>query len=250
MPYFSNDNLSLFYSEQGRGELLLILPGNTASSSCHKGELDYFGQNHHAVSPDFRGTGRSQRISSWSQDWWDKCTEDIASLISHLGKKQCVIIGTSGGANIALLFAIRYPEYVSGVIADSSAEIHSPERLRKEVSDRSCRTKEQVDFWTYAHGEDWEEVVSADNRLLLDLADRGGNIFKGGLKTVKCPVLFTGSLKDSFIHDIGEQNINMSKQIPNSRVFFVNEGDHPFMWSCPNVFRSVCEQFLKDLSMM
>ena len=250
MPYFSNDNLSLFYRKQGSGDLLLILPGNTASSSCHHGELDYFGQNYHTVSPDFRGTGKSQRISSWSQEWWDKCTEDIASLISHLGEKQCVIIGTSGGASMALLFAIRYPGQVAGVIADSCAEIYSPERLRKEVSDRSCRTKEQVDFWTYAHGKDWEEVVDADSRLLLDLADQGGDLFKGRLKTVKCPVLFTGSLQDSFIPDIGEQNISMSKQIPNSRVFLVNEGDHPLIWNFTDVFRSVCDQFLKELSVI
>lgn len=250
MPYFTNDNLSLFYSEKGTGDLLLILPGNTASSACHQGELDFFGQNYHAVSPDFRGTGRSQRISSWSQNWWDKCTEDIASLISHLGKKQCIVMGISGGANIALLYAIRYPEHVSGVIADSSAEFYTSECLRKEITHRSYRIKEQVEFWTYAHGEDWEVVVKADNKLLLDLADQGGDIFKGQLKTVKCPVLFTGSLKDSFIPDIGEQNINMSKQIPNSRLFLLNEGDHPLMWSCPDFFRSVSAQFLKELSMM
>ena len=145
------------------------------------------------------------------------------------------------------MFAIRYPEHVSGVIADSCAEIYAPERLRQEVSNRARRTKEQVDFWTYAQGEDWEEVVNADNKLLLDLAQRGGNIFKGQLKTIKCPVLFTGSLQDSLITDIGEQNINMAKQIPKSRVFFVNNGDHPLMWSCPNIFRSVCEQFLREI---
>ena len=155
-------------------------------------------------------------------------------------------MGISGGANIALLFAVRYPEHASGVIADNCAEYYSPERLRQEVSQRARRTKEQVDFWAYAHGEDWEAVVSADNGL-FDLADQGGNIFKGRLGTVRCPVLFTGSLKDSFIPDIGEQAINMSKQIPNSRVFLLNAGDHPLMWSCPNAFRTVCEQFTNEL---
>lgn len=87
MPYYYNNNLSLFYREEGRGELLLILPANTASSASYNEELGYFGQNYHAVSPDFRGTGRSGRISSWSPDWWNKCTEDIASLMIHLEKK-------------------------------------------------------------------------------------------------------------------------------------------------------------------
>lgn len=150
--------------------------------------------------------------------------------------------------NIALLFAIRYPGYVSGVIADSCAELYSPTNLRKEVSERTFRTNEQVEFWKYANGEDWETVVNADNKLLLDLADQGGNLFNGQLNKIQCPVLFTGSLKDSFIPDIGEQNIGMAKQILSSSTFLHNDGDHPFMWTCPDLFRSVCNQFLKELA--
>lgn len=148
---------------------------------------------------------------------------------------------------MALLFAIRYPQHAAGVIADSCAELYSPKNLRKEVSDRALRTDEQVKFWRHAHGEDWEAVVDADNNLLLKLADQGGNLFNGQLSTIQCPVLFTGSLKDSYIPDIGEQNIGMSKQITNSSAFLYNDGDHPFMWSCPDVFRSVSHQFLKRL---
>ncbi len=247
MPNFINDDLSLFYNEKGSGRLLLILPGNTASSVCHEGELDYFGINFHTVSLDFRGTGNSQRLSSRPDDWWDKCADDAAALISDLGEKQCIVMGTSGGANVALLFAIRYPEYVSGIVADSCSEFYSPENLRKEVSDRSVKTIEQVEFWEYANGEDWETVVDADNKLLLDFADQGGNLFKGRLNTIKCPVLFTGSLKDSFIPDIGEQNLSMAKQIQNSTTFLCNSGDHPFMWTCPDLFRTVSYEFLKRL---
>lgn len=248
MPRFKNDALSLFYNEKGSGKLLLILPGNTASSACHEGELDYFSQRFRTVSFDFRGTGKSQRLSAWDHEWWNECTDDAAALISHLGEHQCIVMGTSGGANIALLFAIRYPECVSGIVADSCAEFHSPENLRKEVSDRSLKTKEQVEFWKYANGEDWESVVNADNQLLLDLADRGGNLFEGRLNRINCPVLFTGSLEDSFIPDIGEQNLRMAKQIRNSTAFLCHDGDHPFMWASPELFRSVSTEFLKRIA--
>jgi pimeloyl-ACP methyl ester carboxylesterase len=248
MPYFTNDDLSFFYDEKGSGALLLILPGNTASSCCHEGELYYFGQTFHAVSLDFRGTGKSQRVSPWPQNWWDTCAEDVAALLFHLGVQRCMVMGTSGGANIALLFAIRYPELVSGVIADSCVELHSPANLRKEVSERARQTNEQVEFWKYANGEDWEGVVNSDNKLLLDLAEQGGDLYNGRLNTIKCPVLFTGSLKDSFLPGIGEQNIGMAKKILKGSAYLHNDGDHPFMWSCPDLFRSVCNRFLKELS--
>lgn len=245
MPTFSNDNLSLFYREKGSGRLLLILPGNTASSACHEGELDHFGQHWRAASLDFRGTGKSQRLSTWPDDWWHRCADDAAALITHLGERNCLVMGTSGGANVALLLAIKYPDKVSAVIADSCAEIFSPEGLRNEVSHRGLRTREQIEFWQYANGDDWQEVVNADSKLLLNFADKGGDLFNGALATIKCPVLFTGSLKDSYIPDIGEQNVRMAKQVQSSRTFLSNEGDHPFMWTCPDLFRAVACQFLK-----
>ena len=43
MPHFEWKGQRLFYRERGEGELLLVLPGNTASSACHDGELRRFG---------------------------------------------------------------------------------------------------------------------------------------------------------------------------------------------------------------
>ncbi|MCB0152504.1 MAG: hypothetical protein KDE01_33210, partial [Caldilineaceae bacterium] len=64
MPIFSIDGLTLHYREAGAGPLLLVLPGNTASSACHDGELTYFADHFHVVSPDFRGTGQSTRLAA------------------------------------------------------------------------------------------------------------------------------------------------------------------------------------------
>jgi len=72
MPHFITNGHRLFYREQGQGGLLVLLPGNTASSAHLLGELDYFGQFFHAVAMDFWGTGRSDRLSFWPDDWWQK----------------------------------------------------------------------------------------------------------------------------------------------------------------------------------
>ena len=46
---------------QAMTALLLILPGNTASSVCQPDELAHFGQRYHAVALDFPCTVRSDR---------------------------------------------------------------------------------------------------------------------------------------------------------------------------------------------
>ena len=64
MPHFAHHGHRLFYREQGEGTLLMILPGNTASSACYEGELNYFSRRYRAVSLDFAGTGASDRLET------------------------------------------------------------------------------------------------------------------------------------------------------------------------------------------
>ena len=64
MPHFAHHGHRLFYREQGEGTLLMILPGNTASSACYEGELNYFSRRYRAVSLDFAGTGASDWLET------------------------------------------------------------------------------------------------------------------------------------------------------------------------------------------
>jgi valacyclovir hydrolase len=81
MPTFFHNDHQLFYREEGSGPLLLLLPGNTASSASHAGELAYFGQRYCAVSLDFWGTGQSDRLAEWPEDWWEVGAQDAAPKI-------------------------------------------------------------------------------------------------------------------------------------------------------------------------
>ncbi len=244
MPYFTCDGQRLYYREQGSGPLLLILPGNTASSACHSGELDYFSQRYRTVALDFLGTGQSDRVAVWPDDWWTRGAQHAGALIEQLGGERAIVMGTSGGAIIALWTAILYGERVRAVIADSTGEHLPPDQLRAEMRGRAARTPGQVRFWQSAHGDDWEQVVEADTDFLLRFADRGGDCFGGRLGEIGCPVLFSASLYDSSIPAAGDQLSAMSAQVPGSWLFLVNGGDHPLMWSRPEPFRRMCNAFL------
>jgi len=247
MPYFTHNDNHLFYREQGAGPLLLILPGNTASSACHEAELAYFGQRYHTVSMDFLGTGQSDRVAVWQDGWWEQGARHAKALIEHLGQERCLVMGTSGGAIAALLMAILFPKHVQAVVADSCVERFSPEMLRKNVEERSKRTPEQIAFWQRAHGDDWQQVVDADSDVLLRLAERGGDWFNGRLKEIVCPVLFTASREDEALPNVIRQVYRMAEQVPDSRVFLNNRGTHPLMWSQPQDFRHVSDYFLGTL---
>lgn len=246
MPYFENDQHRLHYREAGSGPLMIILPGNTASSACLQGEVDYFSARYHAVALDFWGTGQSDRMATWPDNWFQQAAHDVAALTRHLGEKA-IVMGTSGGADVALWLAALHPDCVNAVVADSCIEVYPPDLLRAGMQGREERSPGQIGFWTLAHGEDWDQVVDADSNMLRRLADRGGRLAPEDVESIQCPVLFTATLDDSMLPNVAAQLSSMTTRIPNARLYLTKGGDHPLMWSRAEEFRTVCDLFLEQI---
>lgn len=244
MPSMTYREWSIHYRERGSGPPLLILHGNTASSALHEGELAHFGERYHVVAPDLPGVGRSGRIDVWPIDWWREGARVAAALVEHLGAGRCAVMGTSGGAIVALWMAILRPDLVAAVVADSCVERHRPDALRANVAGRDLLDPGAQRFWRAAHGDDWEQVVRADSDLLLRFAAAGADWFGGRLAEIAAPVLLTASLADEMLPDVQGEVCRMVRQMRSSRAMVVGEGAHPLMWSRPELFREAADAFL------
>ena len=247
MPYFNtSDGWRIHYLEAGSGSLVVVLPGSTASSVYHQKDIERLKGHYRAVSLDFRGTGKSGRMKVWPDDWCQQAARDVSALTMHLGYERAALIGTSGGAIIALWFAILFPDQVSAMIADSVGYRLPPERLREEIANRRKYEPGSVRFWRDAHGDDWRQVIEADCAFMLEKADRGGEWCGEELAKIRCPVLISGTLGDEFYPDLPEQASQMAQQIPEAQVFLVNGGNHPLIWSRADYFYRVAESFLEE----
>ncbi len=244
MPHFTHNHRRIFYREQGSGPLLLILPGNTATSACHLRELEHFGERFHAVSPDFLGTGQSDRLDEWPLDWYEQGAHTAAALAGHLGAERFAVMGTSGGGFVALLTAAFYPDAVQAVVADSTVDVFPPDAIRYSVAGRAPREPGQVEFWQFAQGDDWEVVVEADSDFLLRLAGQGGFRLGERLECIRCPALLTASQADDLLYQGDTQQLDMLRRIRDCRAFITKEGGHPLMWSRPNEFFAAADEFL------
>ncbi len=248
MPHFSYQGKRVYYREKGSGEVLIILTGNTASSAVHDGEIDYFCKNYRVICPDYPGYGKSERIDSFPTDFWWSNAHVVLELIRNMQVDSIIAVGTSGGAMIALNMAIIAPNLVKAVIADGFiGESWSLEWVKTIVKDRDAKTRFQRSFWRAAHGEDWEKVVQKDSLMLLEAVRKGESAFKGRLKEISCPVLFTGSLSDDLIPDIERGMCRVARQISSSKVVFYPNGTHPLMWSRPVEFRKEVSSFFTNL---
>jgi valacyclovir hydrolase len=242
MPYFINNEHRLHYRETGVGNAVFIIPGNTASSASHEGELAHFGKNGRAISMDLWGTGSSDRMEVWQNDWWMTACADLSALATHLGLQHVSVLGCSGGGWIALLLALNWPSLVRNLVIDSIQGWFPESWPERVVADRIRSWDRNATFWQHAHGEDWQKVVNADSDLIRRM--KQSPVATARFMDIRCPVLFTCSMTDSLLENVAEQNIAMAKQIAGSSIYLSNKGDHPFMWSCPSDFRRVVDSFI------
>ena len=245
MPMLEFHGSQIFYRQQGEGPLLILLPGNTATSVCFQSDMDHFASAYTVVSLDFLGTGLSDRVECWPVNWWKENAQQVSALISHLNRGPALLLGTSGGGISALWTAIDFPDQVRAVVADSVPALFTGTLLRHVLAERRDPPEDLIAFYHLAQGGDWPAVVQADNGMLERfLSEHGGDVFGKRLREVHCPVLFTASRQDNFLIDADKTQTAMARAVRQGRLYVAPLGAHPLMWTAAEEFRAVAGTFL------
>lgn len=248
MPYFNYKDNRCFYKEYGKGEPLIFLHGNTASSKMFEALVPLYAINFRCILIDFLGNGQSDRIKKFSPDMWhDEALQTIA-LIEHLNCEKVNLIGTSGGAWAAVNAALERPDLIHTVVADS----FDGRTLNENFSDNllSERTKAKNDlqsrqYYEWCQGEDWEIVVDLDTEALLQCARERRPLFHKSLKELNVPILLTGSRKDEMCRpDLENEYKQMAAIIPDAKVYIFNQGGHPAILTNAEEFSQLIQGFL------
>lgn len=107
-------NTELFYDECGRGEPLILLHGNGEDHTYFMSQINFFAPYYRVITPDTRGHGRSRRGDGVFS--LTRFADDLHDLMHILNISKAHILGFSDGANIAMLFALKYPDKVDRLI--------------------------------------------------------------------------------------------------------------------------------------
>ena len=247
MAFIHDENKSIFYELHGKGDAILLLQGNTASSIVFHdtGDLQFFSKNHCVITLDFCGTGKSSRMPVWPLDWYMQAVDDAYDVLLHTDKRHVKVIGSSGGALIGFWLAIRHPEIVNCLVADSFGLDYAKQMPDVVRTTRKNYSPDQIAFWQYCHGEDWQQVVEADTDFILRYAGaQSGAQVDIPIELIQCPVLITASRKDDLIPNIVEQVEISSRRLVQSQIYLHSQGNHPLMWSESSIFREKAAQFL------
>ena len=248
MPYFNYKEKRCFYEEYGQGKPLIFLHGNTASSKMFEALMPLYATHFRCIPIDFLGNGQSDRIKRFSPDmWYDEALQTIV-LIEHLNCGKVDLIGTSGGAWVAVNAALERPDLIHSIIADS----FDGRTLNDNFSDNllSERTRAKNDlyarqFYEWCQGDDWEKVVDLDTEALLQCAKEKRPLFHKSLNELKVPILLVGSKKDEMCRpNLEEEYKQMSTVIPNAKVYIFNKGGHPAISTNAEEFSQLVQKFL------
>ena len=110
------NGISLNIAEQGEGPLVLMLHGFPESWYSWRHQFSALAEaGYHAVAPDMRGYGESDKpfeIEAYNQV---EVVNDIIGLIPALGHETAVVFGHDWGAPTAWSCALNHPDKVSAV---------------------------------------------------------------------------------------------------------------------------------------
>jgi pimeloyl-ACP methyl ester carboxylesterase len=149
---------SIYYEVRGTGPFLLMIPGGPQDAGVFTDVARQLADRYTVVACDPRGNSRSIAEGEPGDVDLDPHADDAARLIDALGGGPVHVFGTSGGAQVALNLAARYPDRVRTVVA------HEPPCLMMLDDPAAALAADQAVYDTYRR----EGVEAAMAKFMSD----------------------------------------------------------------------------------
>ena len=226
-------DIQLHYTETGTGEPLVFLHGNGEDGSYFVHQTAFFSKHYRVIAVDTRGHGKSPRGSA--PFTIRQFAEDLNEFLDERGIQQANLLGFSDGGNIALVFAIRYPERVKRLILNGA-----------NLDPAGVRPTVQIPIVLGYRMASLFAKKSADakqNAELLGLMVNDPNIDPEELAKVTAPTLVIAGTKD-MIRESHTRKI--AEALPNAKLAIL-PGNHFIANRNPEEFNRVVEAFLIEM---
>lgn len=250
MSYFKYAEKNIYYEEIGTGFPVVLLHGDTASSKMFELLLPLYQDHFKIILIDFLGNGKSDRIEKFPADLWFSQAQQVIALLEYLNCGKANLIGTSGGAWVAVNTALERPDLVEKVIADSfDGRTLADDFSKKLLEERAFAKNDSFSkqFYEWCQGEDWESVVNLNTQALIECADTKIPLFHKPLETLNTPVLFSGSLEDTMCgENLAKEYEQMKRLVLNGKVHLFPTGGHPAILTNAEDFADVVKAFFKE----
>lgn len=223
------DKTNIFYEELGSGENLFLLHGNGGDSSYFEYNISELARHFHLYLIDFRDHGNSGNTRD--KLTFDLMADDLFEVFTKLKIKKAHILGFSDGANLALVFTLKFPCCVDKVILNApNIRFDGTKLFSKAIS-----LFENI-FWNILPFFKRNKRVAA--LLLKDL-----KIGRDDLRSIDKKVLIIVGSRDLIRVDHVK---NIAMNISDSRLIVVKKANHKLARFRPELFNKMVIEFLKE----
>jgi len=212
-------DISLYYKEKGNGIPFVLLHGNGENGEYFKHQIDYFSNNYRMIAVDTRGHGKSPRGNA------PFTMEQFAEVI---------ILGFSDGANIAMKYAIKYPERIKALILNggnlNTTGVKKFTQFLIEANYKFKKAFSKISEGAKRKAEIWGLMVNEPNIKIEEI------------QSIKTPTLIIVGNKDMIKESHSRE---IAENIPDARLSII-KGDHFIAEKEPKAFNRAVEKFLSE----
>ena len=219
-----------FYIEKGQGEPLILLHGNGENVDYFVGQMDAFAQYFHVYALDTRGHGKTPRGTA--PFTIRQFADDLLAFLDARDIDKAHLLGFSDGGNIAMVFAMKYPERVNKLILDGA-----------NLDAKGVKSSIQIPIeigYRFAKLFAKKSEEARKNAEMLGLMVNDPNVRPEELSAIKAETLVMAGTKDMIKDD---HTRLIARSIPDSRLVIL-EGDHFIANKCPDAFNRSVLDFL------
>ena len=223
-------DIQLHYTEVGTGDPLILLHGNNEDSSYFVHQIEYFKSDYRVIAIDTRGHGKSPRGDA--PFTIRQFADDLYVFMVEMGIETAHILGFSDGGNIALCFALKYPERVKSLILNGA-----------NLDPKGVRFFDQFPVevgYRFAKIFVKRSVQQLKKTEMLGLMVNDPYIDSAELSAIDVPALVIVGQKDMIRSD---HSLLISQSLPKGE-FVIIDGDHFCALNNPKQFNEETRKFL------
>jgi pimeloyl-ACP methyl ester carboxylesterase len=221
-----------FFIEKGEGAPLILLHGNGENCDYFVGQIDAFAQYFHVYALDTRGHGKTPRGEA--PFTIRQFADDLLGFLDEHGLDKANLLGFSDGGNIAMVFALKYPDRVDRLILDGA-----------NLDARGVKPSIQIPIeigYRFARLFARKSEEAARHAEMLGLMVNDPNVSPEELAKIQSKTLVIAGTRDM----IKEKHTRlMASHIPDARLIFI-DGDHFIANKCPDAFNRAVLEFLES----
>lgn len=223
-------DISLHFTEKGAGSPLILLHGNGGDGSYFKNQIEHFSKKFRVITLDTRGHGQSPRGEA--PFTIRQFAEDLREFMDGQNIAKADILGFSDGGNIALCFALKYPERVDRLILNGA-------NLDPSGVKRSFQLPIELGY-RIASRFAGRSQKARRNTEMMDLMVNDPMIPEESLRTLQVKTLVIAGTGDIIKQEHSEK---IAALLPQSSLFFI-KGDHFIAAKVPEAFNRAVDEFL------